>query len=597
MPVLRIPEIGKTIDFEPGRTLLEILVAAGIMVPSPCGAVGVCGKCAVIVQGGNLPLPTEQELDLFTGDALAQGRRLACTLFPAADLEVSVPPEGENSVILSDGYLPAFTLDSTLVKKNVTPAPGSAGSHEERIAAALGEERLPLRLLRELPWESDTLTAIYDDDRLLALKAGDRSGRLYGLAVDIGTTTVVASLLDLLTGEELAVRTAINPQQRWGFDVLSRLGFIMEHPVQGGLALQQSVVGCLNALAAQLVADTGACIEDIYNIAVAANTTMLHIFLGIDPSSLGRAPFTPLFTGAKSLPAAEIGLRAATGAMVYCLPSVSAYIGADIVAGIHVSGLRSAADTTLFIDIGTNGEMVLAHGGQLCACSCAAGPALEGMNISSGMRACTGAVEDVRLTEDGIALQTIGNAPPVGLCGSGILSAVSEFLRVGLILPRGNLIKEQDLSSGDWRKALRCNLDGKPALRLASGATPIVITQKDIRQVQLAKGALLSGFYALLEHNGLTMNDIDRVLIAGQFGAHLPVSSLSACGIIPALLSDSVSYLGNTSKSGASMALLSKTARREMESLARDVHYFELSALEGFDRLFVTCLDFPRHTC
>jgi len=597
MPVIRIPERGSSLEFAPGLSLLEILAAAGLMLPSPCGAAGVCGKCAATVRGENLPPPSKQELALFGAEQLAQGRRLACRVFPETDLEVSLPLAGKESAILSDGYLPAFKLDPPLAKTTVTLAPGKGVSHEERLAAALGETGLPARLLRGLPWESDVLTAVFDESRLLDLEAGDHADQLFGLAVDIGTTTVVASLLDLRAGRELAVRSAINPQTRWGFDVLSRLSFIMEQPEEHLQALQRSIADCLNALAGELAAATGVPIEAVHTAAVAANTTMLHILLGIDPSSLGRAPFAPVFTAAKSLPAAEIGLRAATGASVYCLPSVSAYIGADIVAGMHVAGLAQAPDTTLFIDIGTNGEMVLAHDGCLCACSCAAGPALEGMNISSGMRACAGAVEDVAITANGIALKTIEGAPPVGLCGSGILSAVSEFLRIGLILPRGNLAKEKDLPADDPRKAYLCNRDGKPALRLVSGDAPIFITQKDIRQVQLAKGALLSGIHALLEHGGLTLNAIDRVLIAGQFGAHLSAASLVGCGIIPAPWRDRVSYLGNTAKSGASLALFAKSSRREMEALARNVRYLELSALKGFDRLFVACLDFPCRAC
>ncbi|OLN28927.1 putative electron transfer protein [Desulfovibrio sp. DV] len=593
MPAIRIPERGRVLDGRPGRSLLHTLAAAGLMLPSPCGAAGLCGKCAVTVAGDSLPPPTEQELSLFAAKELAQGRRLACTLFPEADLDVALPQEAAESAILSDGYLPPFRLDPALVKKVVRLEPQPADSRAARLAAALGEKKIPGRLLRGLDWDNDCLTATFDDGRLVALQAEDSADQRYGLAVDIGTTTVVAALLDLRTGRELAVRSAINPQTSQGFDVLSRLGFVMEQPDERVRTLQQSVVACVNTLAGELAAATGLPPGSIDTLAVAANTTMLHILLGIDPSSLGRAPFTPVFTNAQNLPAAEIGLMAAPGARLYCLPSVSAYIGADIVAGMQVAGLAQAPDTTLFIDIGTNGEMVLASGGRLLACSCAAGPALEGMNISCGMRASSGAIEDVAVTPAGLILTTIGNAPPTGLCGSGILAAISAFLKIGLILPRGNLVKEQALAVDDPRRAYLCLRDGKPALRLVDGDSPVFVTQKDIRQVQLAKGALLSGVHALLEQAGLTLPAIDRVLIAGQFGAHLPVASLTGCGIIPRALGDKVAYLGNTSKSGASLALLSQAARGEMEILARNVRYLELSTLDGFDRLFVTCLDFP----
>ena len=598
MPAIRIPERGRVLDGRPGRSLLHTLAAAGLMLPSPCGAAGLCGKCTVVVAGANVPPPTEQECSLFTEAELALGRRLACTLFPEADLDVALPQEAAESAILSDGYLPPFRLDPALVKKVLRLEPQPAGCHATHLAAALGEKGIPARLLRGLAFENDgCLIATFDDGRLVALQAGDSADRRYGLAVDIGTTTVVAALLDLRTGRELAVRSAINPQTSQGFDVLSRLGFVMEQPDERVRTLQQSVVACVNTLAGELAAEAGLPPGSIDTLAVAANTTMLHILLGIDPSSLGRAPFTPVFTDAQNLSAAEIGLMAAPWARLYCLPSVSAYIGADIVAGMQVAGLAQAPDTTLFIDIGTNGEMVLASGGHLLACSCAAGPALEGMNISCGMRASSGAIEDVSVTPAGLILTTIGNAPPSGLCGSGILAAISAFLKIGLILPRGNLVKEQALAVDDPRRAYLCLRDGKPALRLVDGDSPVFVTQKDIRQVQLAKGALLSGVHALLEQAGLTLPAIDRVLIAGQFGAHLPVASLTGCGIIPRALGDKVAYLGNTSKSGASLALLSQAARGEMETLARNVRYLELSTLDGFDRLFVTCLDFPRRAC
>ncbi len=593
MPVVRLPERGRVIEYAPGPSLLDILAGAGVLPPSPCGAAGLCGKCAVTVAGPDVPPPSEQERDLFSEADLARGRRLACGLFPRGDLDVDVPREGGDSAILAHGHLPEFRLEPSLTKRCLVLDPGPAPSHEARLAAALGQTRLPARLLRRLPLAGDSLTAVYDDGELLALEAGDATARLHGLAVDIGTTTVVAALVDLRTGVELAARTAVNPQTRWGFDVLTRLGFVMEHP-QGGVAtLQRAVVECLNGLLRELAARTGVAPEEVHTVAVAANTAMLHLLLGVDPSPLGRAPYTPVFTAARRLPAAEIGLAAAPGAVLRCLPSVSAYIGADIVAGMQAAGLRHARDTVLFIDIGTNGEIVLAHEGRLCACSCAAGPALEGMNISCGLRACAGAVEAVRLTDGGVVLTTIGDAPPAGLCGSGVLSAVAAFLRAGCILPRGNLVRADALPAGDPRRAFLCQRDGKPALRLGGGAADIVLTQRDVRQVQLAKGAILAGFLALLERRGLTMDAVDRVLVAGQFGAHLPAESLAGCGIIPQRLRDRVSYLGNTSKSGACLALFSLSARREMDALAGDVDYLELSRLEDFDRRFVACLDFP----
>lgn len=332
----------------------------------------------------------------------------------------------------------------------------------------------------------------------------------------------------------------------------------------------------------------------VYEIAVAANTTMTHFLLGIDAASIGRAPYAPVFTGARELPASEAGITAgALTARLYCLPAVSAYIGADIVAGAYVCQLHRRTDRALFIDIGTNGEIVLADRGRLVSCSCAAGPALEGMNISSGMRAADGAVEEVHIQAPGVKLKVIGDAPPAGLCGSGILAAVRELLRVGLVKPDGAFIKKDTLQAEDPRHTL-LKLDGtKRECHLSPEPAPIRITQKDIRQVQLAKGAILSGFYALLRETGLTLEDLDVILIAGQFGAHLSVESLVGTGLLPEGAQTRLSYVGNAAKAGAYMALMSDKVRGELEALAGRMDYLELGASEGYERLFGECLLFP----
>jgi uncharacterized 2Fe-2S/4Fe-4S cluster protein (DUF4445 family) len=563
MPKILITESGQSVHCEPGQSLLDILVRAGFAPPSPCGGTGACGKCLVTVLSGAAGAPSLQERGFFTPEQLASGLRLACMVFPEQDLGLSVQSERKSAAILSRGHLPSFPLQPAY-RKEIESTP--AGD----------------------------VTAVYEMGRLTTREKGDSSKRLYGLAVDIGTTTVVVALADLLTGKELAAASIINPQKQFGFDVLSRLGFIMEEPKKRIPVVRKAIVDCLNALAGELISGAGVDAGDVWNITVAANTSMLHMFLGVDPSSLGLAPYTPVFTSAQRLLARQAMLHAAPEASLYCLPSVSAFIGADIVAGAIVAGLHEVADTVLFLDIGTNGEMILAHKGELIACSCAAGPALEGMNISCGMRAAAGAIEDVAATENGFSVQTIDDAAPVGICGSGILGAITALLKKGLVLPRGAIVKEETLADGDPRRKHLCRKEEKPAIRLTDGPEDdIFITQKDIRQVQLAKGALLSGILSLLDECGLAPRDIDRVLIAGQFGAHLPAASLTGCGIIPASLEGKIAYLGNTSKSGALAALLSLPKREEMEGLAARIRYLELSRLQGYDRLFASCLDFP----
>nr|MDA8226382.1 ASKHA domain-containing protein [Desulfitobacterium hafniense] len=295
----------------------------------------------------------------------------------------------------------------------------------------------------------------------------------------------------------------------------------------------------------------------------------------------------------KNIAAQEIGLKASPGARLYCLPSVSAYIGADIVAGAYVCQLFKDRGNVLFIDIGTNGEIILSNHGRLLSCSCAAGPALEGMNISSGMRAAEGAIEDLMITENGVEMKVIGNEEPIGICGSGILAAVKELIRTGLVKKEGVFIRKEKLEESDYRFEM-IRLDGsKREFVLKNGRHPLFITQGDVRQVQLAKGAILSGFYALLKQANLEMNQLDEVMIAGQFGSHLPADSLVGTGILPEEVRDKLVYVGNSSKTGAYMALMSVQAKEHIEELANQMNYIELGTTEGYERLFTQCLIFP----
>ena len=313
----------------------------------------------------------------------------------------------------------------------------------------------------------------------------------YGIAVDIGTTTAALDLVRLSDGEVLGQASMLNAQKQFGQDVLTRITYEYDHPDTGIADLQRAVVESLNEEIRQLCEKAGIEKEEIREIDVAANCTMMHMLLGVDARSIGRAPYRPEFTKAQKLKAAGIGLWAGEETMLYCLPSVSAYIGADIVAGVRVCGLHEETEKVLFIDIGTNGEIVLAGGGHLLSCSCAAGPALEGMNISCGMRAADGAVEDVRITEDGIRLTTIGDGEPEGLCGSGILAAVKELLRTGLVKKTGVFVKKDALDPEDYRYDL-IRLNGTKRELILDDERDLFITQGDVRQVQLAKGAILS---------------------------------------------------------------------------------------------------------
>ena len=529
-----------------GKTLPRILQEGGVHIESPCGGAGTCGKCGVTVLSGEAPPPSLDERAFNLGAR----KRLACRLVPAGDMTVELCG-------------PAFLNASSEEEKE---------KKEEMVSS-----------------DESSISSVSP------VKKGISS--FLGLAADIGTTTLEVALVDLNTGRELASRSALNPQARFGMDVLSRISHVMARP-ESLQEMRGMIAKTLDAITEALCREAGASPSAIERVAAAGNCAMLHILMGVNPAPLGAFPFKPAFMEALDIPAAEVGLKGL--ARLYCPPSASAFIGADIVAGICASGLARREGNALFIDIGTNGEMVLSRGGKLASCSCAAGPALEGMNISHGSRAAPGAVEDVFIGADGLVrLKIVGRQDPVagyppfdtappllGLCGSGVLAAVREFLRVGLLRTDGAFTGQGGLPGGALA-ALYAE-DGL-SVRLGGG---IAVTQKDVRQVQLAKGALLSGVHALLAYTGLAVRDLDAVLVAGQFGAHLPAGLLTDCGVIPPGLEKKVEYLGNTSKTGARLALTSPAARREMEELAREIEYLDLSALANYESLFLRCLNF-----
>lgn len=599
--------------FSKGKTLLEILQDHGRAPESPCAGKGTCGKCRVKVLRGELSPPTEEETAHLTREELDQGIRLSCQATPTGDVHLSLlAAKSQVHEILTDGEMPEIAVAPWMAKRviSLTPAALKSGlSHEALIEKALnahlapGDPSLLASLARSLPGEQ--VTAICAGDRPVGIEPGDTRDQMYGIAVDIGTTTVVAALIDLNSGREMGCETAISPQKEYGLDVLSRIDFVRREET-GLRTLQGAMVTCLNKLALTLAGHARISLEQIYEMSVAANATMMHLLLGVDTHAIGRAPFATVFSKSLSLPAAAIGLSLAPFARLYCLPGVSSYIGADIVAGVGVSRLAQGKKNRLLIDMGTNCELVLAKAGTLTSCSCAAGPALEGMNISCGMRAAEGAIQDVAIRDGAITVDVIGGKAPTGICGSGILAAISEISRVGLMAKTGRLKKKADLGADAASLApFLVEEEGKRAVTLSSGPQRIIITQDDIRQVQLAKGAILSGIHALLESMEITMEALDEVIIAGQFGAHLSVESLMGIGILPRNLAGKIRYIGNASKTGARMCLLSKEVRTEMEEIATEVHYIELATKKGYERLFTRCLSFsetpeaprPRSRC
>ncbi|GFO60618.1 ferredoxin [Geomonas silvestris] len=609
-----------------GTPLLEAAQKAAVDLEAPCNGKGTCGKCRVQLVEGALPTPHHDELGHLSSAELASGVRLACRQEASGNSVVRLVSAGRGGErILCDGLLPAFELDPPVTKRLVVLPPATLEDNCDdltRLERALGCElagSVSLEFLRQLPHalrhspaafkepakactESTNasraggwpVTVVFHGGRPIGIEPGDTRERCYGVAVDIGTTTVVAALIDLASGAELATASMVNPQKAHGLDVLSRIQRLKEEPaaLDGLTAL---IRGGLDQLLGELCEEARVSRDDLYELVVAANATMTHLLLGIDPSAIGSSPYVPAFSGSVELPAAELGLLLARCARVYCLPAVSGYIGADIVAGLLASELESSDRPALLIDIGTNGEMVLGSAHGLTACSCAAGPALEGMNISCGMRAAQGAIERVELNAE-VATRTIGDAPALGICGSGIIDAVAELVKVGAVLPSGRFDKSSAAGEAvSWRARLKNEGAGRFILaEAAADRGEVAVSQKDIRQVQLAKGAILSGILSLTAQLGIRPADIDRIYLAGAFGHRIRKESLGRLGMVPAECLDRAIPIGNSSKAGAIMALLSLKKRALAEQLARRVGYVELSCYPGYDRLFAEALAFPK---
>lgn len=537
-----------------GSRLIDAARAAGIRMETPCDGAGTCGKCKAKVG--------REALQSLSGDAhksLTMAERdagwvLACQATVHGDLQVELDAfDSDGLQILSEGQGLAVEL-APWVRKSYDAEAGT--------------------------------TQVLAGDALLATETGDTTAAIFGIAVDIGTTTLVTTLLDLRTGAEIGVTSSLNPQAIHAQDVLSRIK--MGSKPAGLHKLHAELIEEISRQTTQLAFKAGVALANIYEAVFSGNTTMLHLATRTDPASLGKYPYTLSLSGGQHVKARDIDLGISPHGLVYLPPLFSAYVGADITSGILSTRLAEQPGVVLLVDIGTNGEMVLSVDGRLIATSTAAGPAFEGMNIACGMRASRGAVELVALGEDGIRVETIAGGDPVGICGSGLLDVVGELASKCGLDKNGRFQNNGASHSHPWRDQWE-RLDGKPIFRIAG---PVYLTQKDVRQVQLAKGAIRTGIEMLLKAAGIEAARVDRVLIAGSFGFHLRTVSLIHLGLLPKEFGDRVEFVGNTSKSGAEAFLLSRDAREEMKQIVAQVEVLELANDPAFEKAFVRSLQF-----
>ncbi|WP_160525203.1 ASKHA domain-containing protein [Sphaerochaeta halotolerans] len=519
------------IPCETERALLELLMDAGISeISSPCGGNGLCGKCLVQVEGSDTSPVHDDERRLLTPSQLKAGLRLACRMMvgPSCNLTINLLNTEEDAQVVATFESGQSTIE-----------------HDDA----------------------------YEDE-------------VYGCAIDIGTTTVVVYLVRLDTHQVVDHRSAMNRQRAYGGDVISRIQYAGEH-AYGLRTLQNSIVTQLDAMIAELLAHHKVSAEHLQTIVAVGNTTMIHLLVGADPAGIACAPFTPAFTEAKTLLAKELGFKTAGNAQLQLPGAVSAYVGSDITVGIQASPVMRPGKVVLYIDIGTNGEIVLWDGQRLHSCSSAAGPAFEGASIRQGMGAVPGAIDRVWVTEEGeINHTTIGGKVATGICGSAIIDTMALLVDLGLVDETGAM----DSNHADGARYLVDSPDGS-ALKITD---TVAFTSRDVREVQLAKAAIAAGADILLMEAKVKPSDLDAVLIAGGFGSYINISNAQRIGLLPPIARDKIVAVGNAAGKGALAVLMQQKAAKEVERIRQNTHYIELSTSMAFQERYVEHMMFAQ---
>lgn len=624
---------GQEITVEAGKSLLDAAREAGVYVEAICGGDGTCGKCRLIVQEGEIEA---NRVEFFTRDEIRRGYVLACQTVPKSDVVVEVPPESRLTSYVgitpdserfrdfapSAPQPPEEALDPLVQKHYLelfAPTLDDPTADQERILEAVGRRvsgplQMGLKTVCELPfalrrleasktswswhWEG-RVTAVVGVrgpvQEVLCIERGDTSARNYGVALDVGTTTVVAHLVNLHTGTTLEAAAKYNSQFQYGEDVISRINHARRPG--GAEALHRAIIQDVETLLEDLVKRTEVGRSEITAIVASGNTVMLHFLLGLQTDLIRLSPFIPVAACPPPIRAAEVGLRIHPRGILYVLPMVGSYVGGDIVAGILISGMHRSEELALLFDIGTNGEVVLGNREFLMACSASAGPAFEGASISCGMRAASGAIDKVRISPRGptVSVSTIDGKPPLGVCGTGLIDALAGLFLSGIIDRTGRYQPE----------AAGCRLrpsseEGQMEFLLVSAeesqtSRDIVLRQADLENLIRTKGSIYAAADSLIESLGLSFDDVKRIYIAGAFGNRLDLGHCIAIGLLPDVPQERIRFIGNSSVAGAKQVLLRRSAFDEARQIRDRVTYRELMADPGYMERFTSACFLP-HT-
>jgi uncharacterized 2Fe-2S/4Fe-4S cluster protein (DUF4445 family) len=588
--------VGRRATVTAEQTILEAAQSAGVELVAVCGGTGTCATCRVRLMSGELsPITANEEFEL-GAENLKAGYRLACQAKPLSDVRLDIPPESLTTPQRTqiEGREVVIDLDPVIRPSDVElPAPDlyDLRSDVTRLQAALNVPALMIEylVLRDL---SDRLRQHQWNVRVAqrgshVVAVLPREARLIGLAVDIGTTKLAAYLVDLEQGHTVAKLGAMNPQIAYGEDVISRVAYCNHH-ADGRTTLQRKLIETLNALMGEMCRETNVTRDQIVEAVIVGNTAMHHLLAGLPVHQLGTSPYVAAVSDALEVRASDIGLEIAPGASIYLPPNIAGFVGADHVSMLLATDIWQTDKTVVALDIGTNTEITVAHEGQLVCCSCASGPAFEGAHIGAGMRAAPGAIERVQITDGALHVHTIGQQPPVGICGSGILDAIAEMLKAGLLNSRGILNKDHALVRVRDNKA---EFVLSPAIFSGHGRD-ITLSRSDVNEIQLAKSAIRVGIDVLLAECGVPANEIDEFIVAGAFGTYLDLDSAIRIGMFPDLPRERFQQVGNAAGTGARQMLVSAQRRRLAQDLAQRDRYIELTTYPDFTQRYVAALYF-----
>ncbi len=593
---------GKKIKVKPGTNLIEAADKAGIIIPAFCGNRGKCGKCKVKILEKKMPFTQAEEITL-SPEERSMGVHLACQINVETDLKVEVISEEK---IVKETFL-TYEIESKpevdqhlkktyleMINPDIQNQVDDYSNIENNVIQSVGSLFIPLPVLQNLSTflrkNEFKVTLVSEENHVLCIETGNTADRNFGIAFDLGTTTIVGSLIDMNTGNLLGVQARTNPQATHGADVISRINFAVSEP--GGLVkLQNAVLDAINEIIELLCDESHVKVREIYEMSLAGNAIMNHFFLGVNPQYIAEAPYIPAYRRKQKFMAEEIGVTIMPRGSVFTLPNISGYVGGDITGFILACDLHKTEKITLGIDIGTNGEIVLGSKEKLLACSTAAGPAFEGGHLSCGMRAMEGAVDKFTLGDDQLFYHVIGDTEARGICGTGLIDIVAELIGAGVIDETGRIVSSESFDGPEWLKERIQTVENThqfivvPADEGAS-KKPVVLTQHDIRELQLANGAVAAGIAILMKELSIEEKDIEEVLIAGAFGSYLNKYSAQKIGLIPRIPLDRVKFVGNAASLGAKRYLLSNHVKDEAEEIIKSAGYIELSSRIDFQELF-----------